>query len=128
MKTILALSRYYNTLDHMIPILWKCQNDFKIHLINTNLEAIKENCCMINLDSYNKFNIDIFTKKIIPNSCVVRLDRNNTSEHLMNEINNFYNNREQIKFIQNNMKKLDKHFIPSWDKRIEEEFSIIEKL
>lgn len=39
MKTILALSRYYNTLDHMIPILWKCQNDFKIHLINTNLET-----------------------------------------------------------------------------------------
>ena len=32
-------------------------------LINTNLEAIKENCCMINLDSYNKFNIDIFLQK-----------------------------------------------------------------
>ena len=97
-------------------------------LINTNLEAIKENCCMINLDSYNKFNIDIFTKKIIPNACVVRLDRNNTSEHLMNEINNFYNNREKIKLIQNNMKKLDKKFIPSWDQRINEEYSIIEKL
>ena len=83
---------------------------------------------MINLDSYNKFNIDIFTKKIIPNDCVVRLDRNNTSDHLMNEIKNFYNNRENIKLIQNNMKKLDKYFIPSWDKRINEEFSIIEKL
>ena len=46
----------------------------------------------------------------------------------MNEINNFYNNREKIKLIKNNMKKLDKKFIPSWDKRINEEFSIIEKL
>ena len=46
----------------------------------------------------------------------------------MNEIKNFYNNRENIKLIQNNMKKLDKYFIPSWDKRINEEFSIIEKL
>ena len=67
-------------------------------LINTNLEAIKENCCMINLNSYNKFNIDIFTKKIIPNDCVVRLDRNHTSDHLMNEIKNFIIIGKNIKY------------------------------
>ena len=38
MKIILAFLRSQNDLDHIIPILWKSKNFFKINIINTNLE------------------------------------------------------------------------------------------
>ncbi len=38
MKIILAFLRSQNDLDHIIPILWKSKNLFKINIINTNLE------------------------------------------------------------------------------------------
>ena len=97
-------------------------------LINSNLEAIKANCCIVMLDQLIKYNIDIFTKKIIPDFTVLRINRKNIVFNLSDVLLSLFMNKSKINEKKLNMKNLDKSFMPSWDQRIITEINAIKKL
>ena len=97
-------------------------------LINTNLEAIKSNSCIIIPKSLNKFNIDKYTDSLLPDNSVIRISRKNISYNLFEKIKLLYNDRTKIKFMKENIESLDKSFIGSWDDRIFREYEIIKNL
>ena len=98
------------------------------NLINSNLEAIKSNICMIIPESLDEFYIDKLTNNLIPEDCVIRISRTNISHNLFEKIKYLYNERNQIKLIKKNIESLDKKFLISWHQRIDKEFDIINNI
>ena len=97
-------------------------------LINSNLEAIKSNNCMIIPESLDDFYIDKFTDNLIPDNCIIRIPRLNISDNLFEKIQFLYNERSQISVIKKNIETLNKNFLIPWDQRIYKEYDIIKNL
>jgi hypothetical protein len=96
------------------------------NLINTNLEAISSNACMvIPMYQYEKF-IDIETNKLLENSVVYY--KVNDVHDLTNKVLYLLNNPSKIKDFKNKISSTKLNFIRTWDARIEEEENILKNI
>jgi len=96
------------------------------NLINTNLEAISSNACMvIPKPQYEKF-IDIETYKLLGNA-VVYYEVNDVND-LKNKILYLLNNPSKIKYFKNKISSAKLKFMRTWDQRVDEEENILENI
>ena len=96
------------------------------NLINTNLEAISSNACMvIPKPQYEKY-IDIETYKLLGDA-VVYYEVNNVNE-LRNKILYLLNNPNKIKYFKNKISSTKLKFMKTWEQRVDEEKHILESI
>ena len=96
------------------------------NLINTNLEAISSNACMvIPKPQYEKF-IDIETYKLLGNAVVYY--KINDVNDLKNKVLSLLNNPSKIKNFKNKISSTKVNFIRTWDERVEEEENILKNI
>jgi glycosyltransferase involved in cell wall biosynthesis len=96
------------------------------NLINTNLEAISSNACMvIPKPQYDKF-IDIETYKLLGNA-VIYYEVNDVND-LKNKIMYLLDNPSKIKYFKNKISSSKLKFVRTWDQRIDEEENILESI
>lgn len=96
------------------------------NLINTNLEAISSNACMVIPNpQIDKF-IDIETEKLLGDAVVYY--KVNDIDDLKNKILYLLNNPNKIQYFKNKISSSKLKFIRTWQKRVDEEENILENL
>jgi len=96
------------------------------NLINTNLEAISADACMIIPEpQYNKF-IDIQTHKFLGNS--VTYYKVNDVIDLKNKILHLLNNPNKIKGFKKKLSSVKMQFMRTWEERVNEEEKILKNI
>ena len=96
------------------------------NLINTNLEAISSNACMvIPKPQFEKF-IDIETYKLLGNA-VVYYEVNDVND-LKNKILYLLNNPSKIKYFKKKISAAKLKFMKTWGHRIDEEEKILKNI
>ena len=96
------------------------------NLINTNLEAISSNACMVIPKPQYEKSIDIETYKLLGDA-VVYYEVNNVND-LKNKILYLLNNPSKIKYFKNQISFVKIKFMKTWDKRVDEEENILENI
>ena len=96
------------------------------NLINTNLEAISSNACMIIPSPQRDKQIDLHTHQLLKNS-VIYYKVNNIND-LANKIMFLLNSPDKIIMYKNRIRNSKVNIIRTWKERVEEEISILEKL
>ena len=96
------------------------------NLINTNLEAISSNACMIIPKPQKNKKIDIKTYELLKKS-VLYYEVNNSND-LANKIMFLLNSLDNIISYKNKIGRLKVNFIRTWDERVKEEIKILENL
>ena len=96
------------------------------NLINTNLEAISSNACMIIPKPQNNRFIDIETFKLLADA-VSYYEVNNISD-LKNNILYLLKNPDKVKDFKNKLSSIKLKFIRTWDERIYEEENILKDI
>jgi glycosyltransferase involved in cell wall biosynthesis len=96
------------------------------NLINTNLEAISSNACMvIPKPQYENF-IDIETYKLLANAVVYY--KVNDVNDLKNKILYLLNNPQKIKYFKDKISFTKLEFMRTWDQRVDEEENILSNI
>ena len=96
------------------------------NLINTNLEAISSNACMIIPKPQKNKKIDIKTYELLKNS--VLYYKVNNSNDLADKIMFLLNSLNNIISYKNKIGQIKDSFIRTWDERVREEIKILENL
>ncbi len=96
------------------------------NLINTNLEAISSNSCMIIPSPQKKKFIDIKTFCLLKNS-VLYYKVNNVND-LKSKIEYLLDNPKEIKIYKKKIAEIKSTFLKTWEKRIDEELELLEKV
>ena len=96
------------------------------NLINTNLEAISSNACMVIPKPQSKKFIDIETYKLLGNA-VVYYEVNDVND-LKNKILYLLNNPSKIKYFKKKISAAKLKFMKSWSHRIDEEEKILKNI
>ena len=96
------------------------------NLINTNLEAISSNACMVIPKPQSEKYIDIETYKLLGNA-VLYYEVNHVND-LKNKILYLLNNPSKIKFFKKKIASSKLKFMKTWDQRIDEEESILKNI
>ena len=96
------------------------------NLINTNLEAISSNACMIIPEPQKNKKIDIKTYELLQNS--VLYYKVNDSNDLANKIMFLLNSVDNIISYKKKIGKVKVSFIRTWEERVKEEIKILENL
>ncbi len=96
------------------------------NLINTNLEAISSNCCMIIPFPQRKKFIDVKTYQLLRGS-VLYYKVNNEGD-LAKKILYLLNHPDNIGKFKNKIASIKSNFIRTWKERMDEEFFILKSL
>ncbi|MBT3939895.1 MAG: glycosyltransferase [Pelagibacterales bacterium] len=96
------------------------------NLINTNLEAISSNACMVIPKPQSEKLIDIETYKLLGNAVVYY--KVNDVNDLENKILYLLNNPNKITYFKNKISSAKLKFIKTWDQRVDEEENILKNI
>jgi len=96
------------------------------NLINTNLEAISSNACMVIPKPQRKKFIDIATYKLLTDS-VVYYEVNDVYD-LRDKILYLLNNPHKIEYFKNKITSTKIEFMRTWEQRVDEEEGILENI
>ncbi len=128
----LSQFRFLKSIPHKDVLKHHINSDIYVsankdgNLINTNLEAISSNACMIiPKPQHNKF-IDIETHKLLKNA-VTYYDVNNVND-LKEKILYFLRNPDKIIEFKNRISTSKLKFIRTWDERMVEEENILKNI
>jgi len=124
--------KFLKSIPHQDVLKYHIKSDIYVsantdgNLINTNLEAISSNACMvIPKPQYEKY-IDIETYKLLGDA-VVYYEVNNVNE-LRNKILYLLNNPYKIKYFKNKISSTKLKFMKTWEQRVDEEKHILESI
>ena len=93
-----------------------------------NLEAMKSGQCMIFPESQRSNKIDEITDRLIPQDSVKRIKSTDDVDGLAKEILNLHKKPDQRKILSEKMFKCAQGFIPSWEKRVGQEYNILKDI
>ena len=96
------------------------------NLINTNLEAISSNACMVIPKAQPQKFIDIETSKLLGDS--VLYYNVNDSNDLNDKITNLLDNPKKIKYYKNKISKAKIKFMRTWNERVDEEINLLKNI
>lgn len=96
------------------------------NLINTNLEAISSNACMVIPEPQREKFIDIETYKLLGNSVVYY--KVNDLNDLKNKILSLLNNPRKIQYFKSKISDAKLKFMRTWEERTDEEENILENI
>ena len=96
------------------------------NLINTNLEAISSNACMVIPKPQPKKFIDIETSKLLGDS-VLYYNVNDTND-LNDKLLSLLDNPKMIQYYKNKISKTKLKFMRTWNERVDEESNILNKI
>jgi glycosyltransferase involved in cell wall biosynthesis len=110
---------------HSICDIYVSMNHFG-NLSNANLEAIQSNDCMIIPEPQKDNGIDEVTASLLGESTInVTI---NQPDKLSDALSILINSKSKREMMSQNIKKIKKDFIWSWDERIDVELNILENL
>jgi len=124
--------KFLKSIPHQDVLKHHIQSDIYVsantdgNLINTNLEAISSNACMVIPKPQYEKSIDIETYKLLGNA-VVYYEVNDVND-LKNKILYLLNNPSKIKYFKNKISSAKLKFMRTWDQRVDEEENILENI
>ena len=95
------------------------------NLSNANLEAIAAGKCMIILDADPRTHTDAETVRLIPESAVLRIGREEMAGNLARALESLLDAPERITSYAVAAERLGEELLQSWDRRIETEVELI---
>lgn len=98
------------------------------NLSNSNLEAMSLGSCIVMPEANYDNGVDIVTKNFIGLKSTLYIPRNASEDYLANSLESLYLDAEKRNLFSQNIMKLSREFIPTWDERISHEIEILKKI
>jgi len=98
------------------------------NLSNTVLEAMTAGKCIIMLGKDEATHTDEVTEKLVPYDVVMRIDRNNIIDGLIERLIELIDNPKKITHYSEQMRAFANGFLWSWDERINCEIELLQKV
>ena len=98
------------------------------NLSNSNLEAMSLGSCIVMPEANYDNGVDVVTKNFIGLESTLYIPRNASEDYLANSLESLYLDAEKRNLFSQNIMKLSREFIPTWDERISHEIEILKKI
>ena len=124
--------QFLKSIPHQDVLKYHLKSDIYVsantdgNLINTNLEAISSNACMVIPKPQREKFIDIETSNLLGNA-VLYYEVNDVND-LKNKILYLLNSPSKIKDFKNKISSTKLKFMRTWDQRVNEEKNILENI
>ena len=129
---VLKHFKFLKSIPHSEVLKYHSNSDIYVsantdgNLINTNLEAISSDACMIIPKQQKNKLIDIKTVELLKNA--VTYYKVNDIDDLKNKTSFLLNSPKEIMLFKNKIAKTKKKFIKTWTQRVDEEVKILEDI